>query len=72
MKETSKKMLAERLRQQVAERFCRSGLNVTVSQGIASVSAQGSYEQLLKTADERLSQAKAVGRNVTIQGVARW
>lgn len=62
-KEADAKMLAERLRQQIAAGLSHSDCTVTVSQGIASVSAQGSYEQMLKTADERLYQAKADGRN---------
>lgn len=62
-KEAEAKMLAERLRQQIEVGLSHNDCAVTVSQGIASVSALGTYEQMLKTADERLYQAKAEGRN---------
>jgi diguanylate cyclase (GGDEF)-like protein len=56
-------MLAERLRQRIETGLTRSGYPVTVSQGIASSGEHGSYDQMLKTADERLYRAKAAGRN---------
>jgi diguanylate cyclase (GGDEF)-like protein len=61
--ENDAKMLAERLRQQIAAGLYCNNYVVTVSQGLASVTAHGSYEQMLKEADERLYKAKADGRN---------
>jgi diguanylate cyclase (GGDEF)-like protein len=61
--ESDAKMLAERLRQQIAAGLYCNNYVVTVSQGLASVTAHGSYEQMLKEADERLYKAKADGRN---------
>lgn len=61
--EETAKVLAERLRQQIAACSVCGDVHLTVSQGIASVRAHGSYEELLKIADERLYEAKAQGRN---------
>ncbi len=58
--------LFERLRQQVAERrmTTRSGeLSVTVSIGVASVTAGNTVDELLGAADAALYRAKAQGRN---------
>jgi diguanylate cyclase (GGDEF)-like protein len=55
--------LAERLRQSVEAGLSHTDYAVTISQGLASASGHGSYEQMLKTADERLYRAKEAGRN---------
>jgi len=60
---TDAKALAERLRQRIEEGLCNSKHAVTVSQGVASTKDNKQFEQLLKTADERLFKAKEQGRN---------
>ena len=57
------KALAERLRQRIEEGLCNSDHAVTVSQGVASIRVNETFEQLLKTADEKLFKAKDQGRN---------
>src|SRR6056297_33274 len=60
---TDAKALAERLRQRIEEGLCNSNHAVTVSQGVASTRDNDQFEQMLKTADERLFKAKEQGRN---------
>lgn len=55
--------LAERLRQSVEAGLSHTDYAVTISQGLASVSGHATYEQMLKTADQRLYRAKESGRN---------
>ena len=57
------KALAERLRQRIEEGLRKCDHAVTVSQGVASIRGNENFEQLLKTADERLFKAKEQGRN---------
>lgn len=57
------KMLAERLRFTIFTEFSISECSVTVSQGIACVNPEDTYEKMLKKADERLYKAKVGGRN---------
>jgi diguanylate cyclase (GGDEF)-like protein len=61
-------LLAERLRQRVAERVFRTGtgktgLNLTVSVGVASLAPGGTSQGLVLLADQALYVAKNSGRN---------
>ncbi|OGR34721.1 MAG: hypothetical protein A2051_04565 [Desulfovibrionales bacterium GWA2_65_9] len=61
-------LLAERLRQRVAERVFRAGaskagLNITVSVGVASLASGGTSQDLVLLADQALYVAKNNGRN---------
>ncbi|WP_190275814.1 GGDEF domain-containing protein [Thiorhodovibrio frisius] len=57
------KTLAARLQARLAKRQFLDGLTVSVSQGIATLEAQDSFELAIKRADDRLYAAKASGRN---------
>jgi diguanylate cyclase (GGDEF)-like protein len=69
-------LLAERLRQRVAERVFRigaskKGLNLTVSVGVASLAPGGTSESLVLLADQALYVAKNNGRNRVVLAGAR-
>ncbi len=56
--------LAERLRLMIEEQLFRDGIHITASFGVSSWSECGNdSEKLIETADSRLYQAKADGRN---------
>ena len=63
-------LLAERLRQRVAERVFRTegkvGLSITVSAGVASLAPGGSPQDLVYLADKALYEAKKGGRNLVV------
>jgi len=57
------KALAERLRKRIEEGLCNSDHAVTVSQGVAAINNNETFEQMLKRADQGLLKAKDQGRN---------
>ncbi|MBK5969147.1 MULTISPECIES: sensor domain-containing diguanylate cyclase [Thiorhodovibrio] len=57
------KTLAARLQACLAQRRFLDRLTISVSQGIAALEPQDTFESAIKRADDRLYQAKASGRN---------
>lgn len=57
------KALVERLRKRIEDGPCNSDHAVTVSQSVAAINNNETFEQMLKKADQRLLKAKDQGRN---------
>lgn len=57
------KSLADRLKHRLAARTFIENANITVSQGISSLTVDSTIEGAIREADERLYEAKASGRN---------
>jgi len=56
-------IIAEKLRELIANYQFVKGLHVTVSMGVATLNANEPLEQLFKSADDALYSAKHSGRN---------
>lgn len=59
-------VIAEKLRERIAEQVFESGLLITVSMGVATLNANEPLEQLFKSADDALYKAKNSGRNQVV------
>lgn len=59
-------VIAEKLREFIANHEFGDGLQVTVSMGVATLNANEPLEQLFKSADDALYSAKRAGRNCVV------
>lgn len=57
------RLMADRLKQNIETKRYHKNLNITVSQGVSSLTQDDAYESLLKKADKMLYKAKNSGRN---------
>jgi diguanylate cyclase (GGDEF)-like protein len=60
------KVVGERLRKSIQEEFKDTKTKITISAGISTYNPKESIEQLYKSTDEKLYQAKDQGRNKVI------
>ena len=60
------KVVGERLRKSIQERFKDTKTKITISAGISTHNPHESIEELYKSADEKLYKAKDSGRNKVI------